>query len=65
MGGTESKPSQINSYYIFVNNKNLKNSIENFWKVDSYDTTIDDNPSLLPQNEKKGPRYLRKSSNKN
>ena len=55
MGGTESKPSQINSYYIFVNNKNLKNSIENFWKVDSYDTTIDDNPSLLPQNEKKGP----------
>ena len=61
MGGTESKPSQINSYHIFVNNKNLKNSIENFWKVDSYDTTIDDNPSLLPQNEKKALDILEKA----
>ena len=53
MGDIESKPSQINSYRISVNNKNLKNSIKKIWKIDSYGTTIDDNSSLLPRNEKR------------
>ena len=53
MGDIESKPSQINSYRISVNNKNLKNSIKKVWKIDSYGTTIDDNSSLLPRNEKR------------
>ena len=53
MGDTVSKPSQINSYCISVNNKNLKNSIKKIWKIDSYGTTLDDKPSLLPRNEKR------------
>ena len=39
MGGIESKATQINSNQISANNKNLENSIENFWKIDSYGTT--------------------------
>ena len=53
MGGIESKAAQINSNRISVNNKNLENSIENFWKLDSYGTKKDGNPSLLPPNEKR------------
>ena len=48
MGGIKSKATQINSNRISMNNENLENSIENFWKTDSYDTTKDGNPSLLP-----------------
>ena len=33
MGGIDSKATQINSNQISVNNKNLENSIENFWKI--------------------------------
>ena len=47
MGGIDSKATQINSNRISVNNKNLENSIENFWKIDSYGTTKDSNTSLL------------------
>ena len=41
MGGIDSKATQVNSNRISVNNKNLENSIENFWKIDSYGTTKD------------------------
>ena len=50
MGSIESKTIQINSNRISVNNKNLENSIKNFWKIDSYGTRKDDNSSLLPRN---------------
>ena len=32
----------------FVNNKKIENSIKNFWKINSYGTTKDANPSVLP-----------------
>ena len=35
VGGIESKSSQINSNQISVNNRNLENPIEIFWKIDS------------------------------
>ena len=41
MGDIDSKATQITSNRISVNNKNLENSIENFWKIDSYGTTKD------------------------
>ena len=53
MGGIESKTTQINSDRTSVNDKNLKNSIENFQKIDFCGITKDDNPNLLPQNEKR------------
>ena len=53
MSGIESKTTEINSNRISVNNKNLKHSIENFLKIDSYAITEDDNPSLLSRNEKR------------
>ena len=53
MSGIESKTIQINSNRLSGNNKNLENSIENLWKIDSYDTAKDANPSLLPRNQKK------------
>ena len=52
MVGIESKASQIYSNRISLNNKNLENFIENFWKIDSCSTTNDANTSLLlPQNK--------------
>ena len=65
MGGIDSKATQINSNQISVNNKNLENSIENFWKIDSYGTTKDSNTSLLPRNEIKALAILEKNNNKN
>ena len=65
MGGIDSKATQINSNRISVNNKNLENSIENFWKIDSYGTTKDSNTSLLPRNEIKALAILEKNNNKN
>ena len=59
-GGIESKTIQVNSNWISANNKNLENCIENFWKIDSYGTTKDANPSLLPQIEKKALNILEK-----
>ena len=53
MDGIKSKTTQINSNRISVNDKILENSIEYFWKIDSYSTTKDINPSLLPRNLKK------------
>ena len=64
MSGIESKATPINSNRISVNNKNLEKSIENFWKIDSYGTTKDANPSLLPRNEKKALDILEKSVTK-
>ena len=32
----------------FVNNKKIENSIKNFWKINSYGTTKDASPSVLP-----------------
>ena len=64
MGGIESKTTRINLKRISVNNKNLENSTEFFWKIDSYGITKDADPNLLPRNEKKA-GYLRKNSNEN
>ena len=64
MGGINSKATQINSNRISVNNKNLENSVENFWKIDSYGTTKDSNTSLLPQNEMKALAILEKTVTK-
>ena len=60
MGGIESKTAQIDSNRISVNNI----SIENYWKIDSYGTTKDDDPSLLPRNEKKALDILEKTLTK-
>ena len=64
MGSIESKTIQINSNRISVNNKKLENFIENFWKIDSYGTRKDDNPSLLSRNEKKVLHILEKTVTK-
>ena len=48
MVSIEPKTTLINSNRISVNNKNLENSIEIFWKIDFYGSTKDANPSLLP-----------------
>ena len=53
MGGVESKTTQVNLNRISINNKDLENPIENVWKIESYGTTKDANPTLLPRNEKK------------
>ena len=61
MSSIESKTTQINSNRISVNKRNLENSIENFWKIESYSTTKDDNASLSPRNEKKALNILEKT----
>ena len=64
MGGIDSKAPQINSNRISVNNKNLENSIESFWKIDFYGTSKDSNTSLLPQSEIKALAILEKTVTK-
>ena len=64
MGGIDSKATQVNSNWISANNKNLENSIENFWKIDSYGTKKDGNTSLLPRNEIKALDILEKTVRK-
>ena len=65
MGSINSKATQINSNRISVNNKNLENSIENFWKIDSCSTTKDSNTSLIPQSKMKALAILETKINKN
>ena len=64
MGSIDSKATQVNSNRISVNNKNLENSIENFWKIDSYRTTKFANTSLQPRNEIKALDILEKTVRK-
>ena len=64
MGSIDSKATQVNSNRISVNNKNLENSIENFWKIDSYRTTKFANTSLQPLNEIKALDILEKTVRK-
>ena len=64
MGGIDSKATQINSNRISVNNKNLENSIENFWKIDFYGTPKDSITSLLSRNEIKALGILEKTVTK-
>ena len=59
-GSIESETNQINSNGISGNNQNLENSIENFWKIDSYSPTKYAYPSLPPQNKKKALVILEK-----
>ena len=63
MGGIESKITQIDPNRISVNNKNLGNCTENFWKIDSCGTIKDAYSGLLPRNEKR-PKYLKKTVTK-
>ena len=64
MDDIDSKATQINSNRISVNNKNLEDSIENFWKIDSYGTTKYANTSLLPRKEIKALDILEKTVTK-